>query len=48
MGFIGFNGSKFKDIIDIAVAAPTHTMEQVEDMHLLLEHVITTCLREAP
>ncbi len=46
IGFIGFDGGKLKDLVDIALVVPNHNMEQVEDIHLLLEHVITTCLRE--
>ena len=46
IGFIGFDGGKLKDLVDIALVVPNHNMEQVEDVHLLLEHVITTCLRE--
>jgi len=45
IGFIGFDGGKLKDLVDLAIIVPNHNMEQVEDIHLLLEHVITTCLR---
>jgi len=45
IGFIGFDGGKLKNLVDIAIVVPNHNMEQVEDIHLLLEHVITTCLR---
>jgi D-sedoheptulose 7-phosphate isomerase len=47
IGFIGFDGGKLKSLVDIAIIVPSHNMEQVEDIHLLLEHAITTCLREA-
>ncbi|MCL0057475.1 SIS domain-containing protein [Dehalococcoidales bacterium] len=47
IGFIGFDGGKLKDLVDISIIVPSHNMEQVEDIHLLLEHVITTCLRGA-
>lgn len=45
IGFTGFNGGKLKNLVDIAIVVPNHNMEQIEDMHLLIEHVITTCLR---
>ena len=45
IGFIGFDGGKLKEFVDIAIIVPNHNMKQVEDTHLLLEHVITTCLR---
>ena len=47
VGFIGFGGGKLKEMVDISVVVPSRNMEQVEDIHLLFEHVITTCLREA-
>lgn len=47
VGMIGFGGGKLKELVDFAVIVPSYNMEQVEDIHLLLEHVITTCLREA-
>jgi len=47
VGFIGFDGGKLKSLVDIAIIVPSHSMEQVEDIHLLLGHIITTCLREA-
>jgi len=46
IGVSGFTGGKLKDIADVPVVVPNHCMEQVEDVHLVLEHVITTCLRE--
>lgn len=45
IGFIGFDGGRLKDLVDIAIITANYNMEQVEDIHLLLEHVITTCLR---
>ncbi len=44
--FTGFDGGKVKDIAHLCLAVPNNSMEQVEDIHLLLEHIITTCLRE--
>ena len=46
IGFIGFDGGKLKDVVDIAVIAPIHDMEKAEDIHLLFEHIVTACLRE--
>lgn len=47
IGFIGFDGGKLKDLVDVALVVPSRNMEQVEDIHLLLGHAITTCLRGA-
>ncbi len=46
IGFIGFDGGELKGITDIAIIVPSHNMEQVEDIHLLIGHIITACLRE--
>jgi D-sedoheptulose 7-phosphate isomerase len=46
IGFVGFDGGKLKELVDIAVIVPCCNMEQIEDIHLLLVHIITTCLRE--
>ena len=45
LAFSGFDGGKVKDIAHLCIVVPNDTMEQVEDVHLLLEHAITTCLR---
>jgi D-sedoheptulose 7-phosphate isomerase len=46
IGLIGFNGGKLKDLVDIHIIAPIDNMERAEDIHLLVEHIITACLRE--
>jgi D-sedoheptulose 7-phosphate isomerase len=45
IGFTGFDGGDIKDLVDIAVIVPSENMEQIEDLHLLIAHIITTCLR---
>jgi len=45
MAFTGFDGGKVRNIAHLCLAVPNNSMEQVEDIHALLEHVITTCLR---
>ena len=45
VGFVGFDGGKLGRIVDVSVVVPSHRMEQIEDIHLLLEHAITGCLR---
>jgi D-sedoheptulose 7-phosphate isomerase len=47
IGFAGFDGGKLKEMVDICVHVPNHCMEQVEDLHLILEHLVCTCLRQA-
>ncbi|MBM3158052.1 MAG: SIS domain-containing protein, partial [Chloroflexi bacterium] len=41
----GFGGGKVKYIAHVCVVVNTNSIEHVEDVHLLLEHAVTTCLR---
>jgi D-sedoheptulose 7-phosphate isomerase len=45
IGFVGFDGGQLKSMVDLCVHVPSHCMEQVEDVHLILEHLLSTCLR---
>lgn len=45
LAFTGFDGGSVKDIAQVCLIVPSHCMPQVEDIHLLLVHVITTCLQ---
>jgi D-sedoheptulose 7-phosphate isomerase len=47
VGMTGFDGGKLKDAVDVSILVPNGCMEQVEDLHLLLEHLICTELRQA-
>jgi D-sedoheptulose 7-phosphate isomerase len=48
IGLTGFEGGKLKGMADISITVPCDSMEQIEDIHLLLCHLITTCLRNIP
>ena len=45
IGLTGFDGGRLKELVDVCVVVPNGCMEQVEDLHLLLEHLICTQLR---
>ncbi|OGO35746.1 MAG: hypothetical protein A2147_06665 [Chloroflexi bacterium RBG_16_57_8] len=45
IGFCGFDGGRLATMVDIPLVVGNFCMEQVEDVHLLLEHVVATCLR---
>lgn len=45
IAFTGFNGGKIKHLADLCIIVSSYSMEQVEDIHLLLCHLITVCLR---
>ena len=46
VGFTGFDGGKLKKLAKIALLAPSNNMERVEDIHLVLEHLIKLFLFE--
>jgi D-sedoheptulose 7-phosphate isomerase len=46
IGFTGFQGGKLKDIADVCLIVPSDCMERIEDVHLILEHLICLWLRE--
>jgi len=48
IGFTGFDGGRLKDTADICVIVPSRSMEQIEDVHFLLGHLIATCLGRMP
>ena len=48
IGFTGFDGGRLAGMVDINILVPSNCIEQVEDVHLVLEHLITRNLREQP
>lgn len=46
IGFTGFNGGRLASIVDVNLNVSSDSIEQVEDIHLMLEHLITKVLRE--
>jgi len=46
IGLVGFDGGLMKDLVDVYIHVPSNNMEQVEDVHLVLEHLICTCMRQ--
>jgi len=46
LGLTGFNGGKLKRLVDFAIVVPCDVMEIIEDVHLVLCHMITKYLRE--
>lgn len=45
VGFTGFNGGQLKDKVEVCLLVECQSMEQIEDVHLVLEHLICTALR---
>ena len=47
VGLTGYDGGKLGQMVDLHVNVPSDNIEQVEDIHLVLEHMITSILRSA-
>lgn len=48
IGLTGFDGGLLKEIADPCIIVPSDCMEQVEDTHLIIGHVLSSFLRECP
>ena len=46
VGLTGFDAGQLGGMVDIHAHTPSDCIEQVEDIHLMLEHLITKALRE--
>lgn len=46
VGLTGFNGGILSQVVNININVPGNCIEQVEDMHLLLEHLICKALKD--
>jgi D-sedoheptulose 7-phosphate isomerase len=46
IALLGAKGGKIKEIVDVYVLAPGQNIEQEEDAHLILTHVITRHMRD--
>ena len=45
IGLSGFDGGELSTIVDVPVVAPCYCMEQIEDVHLTVCHLVCTELR---
>jgi len=45
IGFTGFSGGKLSPMVDLDLHVPSDCIEQVEDIHLMLEHLMVSVLR---
>jgi D-sedoheptulose 7-phosphate isomerase len=49
VGLTGMGGGKLKDLVEVPIVVPSRSMQHVEDVHLLIGHLLTAYLRdEAP
>ncbi|HVN55726.1 MAG TPA: SIS domain-containing protein [Anaerolineaceae bacterium] len=47
IGLTGFDGGKLAKLVKKNVHVPSNRIEQVEDIHLMIEHMIVTALRDS-
>jgi D-sedoheptulose 7-phosphate isomerase len=45
IGFLGMGGGVLKSMVDVAVVVPSQAYEPIEDVHMVLDHLITTYFR---
>jgi len=45
IGFLGRDGGKLKDLCDLYIIAPSDSMEQIEDFHMMYEHNMVCAIR---
>lgn len=46
IAWTGFGGGKLKDIAEMTIIVPSKSMQCCEDIHLILEHLLTSMIRE--
>lgn len=47
VGLTGFDGGQFPELCDVTVIVPSNDIGQVESFHLILNHLMTSCLLRA-
>lgn len=45
IGWSGYQGGKLAKLVDLPVVIPSDSIEQIEDIHLMLAHMVTIALR---
>ena len=46
VGLTGFDGGEMKDLVDYCLIVPSNNMQQIEDCHLIITHLIFSLLRD--
>ncbi len=47
IGLTGFEGGKMKALTDICLVVPSDSMEMIEDVHLIINHILAGLLRDS-
>jgi len=46
IGFTGYQGGKLKGLVDFCIVVPSDNMQHIEDLHMILAHVIYTDMHD--
>jgi D-sedoheptulose 7-phosphate isomerase len=46
VGLTGMGGGKLRDLVDVPLVVPSNSMQHIEDVHLLVCHLLTAYLRD--
>lgn len=47
IGWSGYEGGELAKLAQVPLVVPNHNIEQIEDIHLMLEHMVTVAVRDA-
>ncbi len=47
IGWSGYDGGKLASMVELPLVVPCHNIEQIEDFHMILAHMVTMGLRNA-
>jgi D-sedoheptulose 7-phosphate isomerase len=47
IGLTGFDGGKLASLVKLNIHIPSRRIEQVEDIHMMIEHMVVSALKEA-
>lgn len=48
IGILGFEGGQVRDLVDECVVVPSDSYGQIEDVHMIVTHLITAYLQQVP
>ncbi|EFM12028.1 sugar isomerase (SIS) [Paenibacillus curdlanolyticus YK9] len=46
IGLVGYDGGKVKQLADCSIHVPIHDMQKVEDVHMIMDHLMMGILKE--
>lgn len=46
IGLTGFNGGQLIELVDYCLVVPSNSIEIIEDCHMIIDHLLTICLRK--